>query len=337
MSIHQNSLVKSHQVNPEMTDLSFIWLEITPICNLTCVHCYAEAGPKQTLEGTMTFDNWVRVISEAASLGCLAVQFIGGEPTLHPKLIELIEVAKKRGFSFIEVFTNASHITDRLFETFVKHNVHVATSFYSAEVAVHEKITGVKGSFRRSVDGIRRIVAANLPLRVGIIEMEENQKQVPQTVEFLKSLGVNSIGGDKLRKVGRSAINDNNESEQFDELCGECWKGNLCITSSGDTFPCIFSRKTNIGNAKMGLGSLLESQTLGNFRVAVKELEKNRGQSPQACDPCHPNDTCAPCFPCDPSSGCEPCFPCSPNESEERCWPCDPKKHCNPCWPCNPK
>ncbi|MGH3779149.1 MAG: radical SAM protein [Pseudonocardiaceae bacterium] len=65
-----------------MSGLSFVWLEITGKCQLECVHCYADSGPQGT-HGTMTTEDWVVVIGQAAALGTRMIQFIGGEPTLR--------------------------------------------------------------------------------------------------------------------------------------------------------------------------------------------------------------------------------------------------------------
>lgn len=62
-----------------MSDLSFVWLEVTGKCQLQCTHCYAESGPSGT-HGKMGTADWIRVIDEAADLDVTAVQFIGGEP-----------------------------------------------------------------------------------------------------------------------------------------------------------------------------------------------------------------------------------------------------------------
>lgn len=76
--------------------LSFLWREITGRCQLTCRHCYADSGPRGT-HGSMTGEDWKRVIDEAARLGVGHVQFIGGEPTLHPALPDLVRHARRRG------------------------------------------------------------------------------------------------------------------------------------------------------------------------------------------------------------------------------------------------
>ena len=48
----------------------------------------------------MTTADWVRVLDEAAKLSVEMVQFIGGEPTLHPALPRLVEYAVRRGLEW---------------------------------------------------------------------------------------------------------------------------------------------------------------------------------------------------------------------------------------------
>jgi MoaA/NifB/PqqE/SkfB family radical SAM enzyme len=71
------------------TRLRFLSLEITGRCQLTCPsHCYAQAGPTRD-HGSMTGDDWHRVLDEAVVLGTTTVEFIGGEPTRHPDFTRL--------------------------------------------------------------------------------------------------------------------------------------------------------------------------------------------------------------------------------------------------------
>jgi MoaA/NifB/PqqE/SkfB family radical SAM enzyme len=85
-------------------ELSFIWLELTGKCQLHCRHCYAESGPRGT-HGSMTRADWTRVIDEAVDLGVSLIQFIGGEPTLHPDLPALVCHGASRGVG-VEIFSN---------------------------------------------------------------------------------------------------------------------------------------------------------------------------------------------------------------------------------------
>jgi hypothetical protein len=118
------SLTTGHEATAA---LSFLWLEITGKCQLRCVHCYAESGPQGT-HGTMKTDNWRRVIDEAATLGTRMVQFIGGEPTLHPALSELVGHVLSRGMT-VEVFSNLVHVSSHLWSVFSRPGVRLATSY----------------------------------------------------------------------------------------------------------------------------------------------------------------------------------------------------------------
>ncbi|MGH2436430.1 MAG: radical SAM protein [bacterium] len=246
--------------------LSFLWLEITRRCNLRCVHCYASSGPDLPLAERMTFLDWCRLMGEARAIGCRRLQFIGGEPTVHPDLERLLEHATCVGFKRCEVFTNATLVREDLVQTFKALGVRVHFSFYSFDPAVHDRITGQKGSFERTVEGIRQLVRRRVRLTAGIILLPENAAHLRKTRKFLRSLGVDEIGTDRVRGVGRG--------EQFvpgekplDELCGRCWSGKLCIDASGDAHPCVFSRFATVGNVlEEGLGTIVAGARLRAFR-----------------------------------------------------------------------
>ncbi|MFD7861384.1 radical SAM protein [Streptomyces sp. NPDC059783] len=79
--------------------VDFLSLEITSRCQFTCPsQCYAEAGPTKG-HGSMATSDWHRLIDEAAALGTSTVQFIGGEPLLHPGFPELVEHALRAGLN----------------------------------------------------------------------------------------------------------------------------------------------------------------------------------------------------------------------------------------------
>jgi len=327
-------MVTPYSVSTSRQGLSFLWLEITPKCNLECIHCYADSGPRRHLVGQMRIDDWLTVLSDSADLGCQEVQFIGGEPTLHPDLARMISFASTRGYKFIEVFTNATNVNDGLLNVFLKHTVHVAISFYSDDPETHERVTKRRGSFARTVEGVKRMLAAGLSIRAGIIETNENAGHAQNARLFLERMGVPEIRVDFQRRVGRGAAGLS--SEPMSELCGECWKGKLCVTSSGCAYPCVFSRFAKVGMAKSGITTILADERLTDFRVDLRRYQdQKRIESTDSGTgtPCNP--ICSPCSPdqfkrCAPpvldsasprvlygaqsaGSGCDPiCSPCGP-------------------------
>src|SRR5882724_11087472 len=181
-------------------ELSFLWLEITGKCQLACVHCYAESSPRGA-HGSMTEEDWRRVIDDAVSLGVGMVQFIGGEPTLHPSFPALVQHAVERRLT-VEVFTNLVHVSRALWDVLSLPGVRLATSYYSDQPGQHEAITTRLGSHGKTMSNITEAIRRSIPLRVGLIDVADGQR-VDQARHQLEALGVTEIGTDRLRQVGR--------------------------------------------------------------------------------------------------------------------------------------
>ena len=174
---------------PKEENLRFMWLEVTSRCNLRCLHCYAGADALKPLEELPT-EAWKGAIREGAALGCRDIQFTGGEATLRKDLWDLVEFAKAEGYEFVEIFTNATTLNRERVRWMAEVGINVAVSLYSYKPEVHDRITGRKGSFERTVEGIRTLVEHEVPVRIAIIVMRENEEDVKGTMEFVQKLGV---------------------------------------------------------------------------------------------------------------------------------------------------
>lgn len=295
--------------------LDFLWLEITPKCNLGCIHCYAESAPFQPLTHGMKLENWKAVLEDAYSQGCKMLQFIGGEPTLYPHLLELVAHAKAIGYELIEIYTNGTLLNENMLETLRANDVHLAFSLYADCQDTHEQVTQRKGSFDKTVSAMRRSVELGFPVRVGIISMDANAERIDATKEFVRNIGITTVGIDRVRGIGRG-VSMENGTDPFSELCGSCWKGKLCVESGGNVFPCVFSRFYPLGNVLGGgsLGTILKGKLLGSFRVKQFQEGRVAGHSATGCEPdCNPNN-CRPALTNDCNPDCAPnCSPCVPD------------------------
>jgi MoaA/NifB/PqqE/SkfB family radical SAM enzyme len=336
--------------------LRFLWLELTQKCNLVCGHCYNDSSPQMPLVTRMREEDWVNAISQGARQGVTDIQFIGGEPLLVKYIDRLIAFAHSKSLN-VEVFTNATGVTKRHVDLFKKYNVSVATSFYSFDPEIHDRITNKPGSWRRTVTAIRMMVSNQIPLRAGIILMPGNSDGFERTRDFLFSMGVTNCGSDSVRAFGRASDVQPMGDKYFDELCGRCGSDRVCVTSSGDIFPCVMSRATVVANF-FETGLSLRRDELSTFSSKLRAA-KNRSTALSACTPdcwphggCAPHDVCNPnkltdiaaaaCTPdCWPHGGCAPHDVCNPNKLTDiastactpDCWPhggCSPHDVCNP-------
>jgi uncharacterized radical SAM superfamily Fe-S cluster-containing enzyme len=78
----------------------------------------------------MTREGWIGLLDQAANGGVRNVQFIGGEPTMHPDFPELLDHAVNIGLD-VEVFSNLVHVSARCWTLFQRSGVRLATSYYS--------------------------------------------------------------------------------------------------------------------------------------------------------------------------------------------------------------
>ncbi|MFE6362996.1 radical SAM protein [Streptomyces sp. NPDC057806] len=287
--------------------VTFLELEITSRCQLTCSsHCYAEAGPTKG-HGTMTSEDWKQVIDEAARIGVTKVQFIGGEPTLHPDFTELVEYALDRSVG-VQVYSNLYRVRLEHWELFERPGVSLATSYYADTDEGHDAVTGRKGSHAATRANIIEALRRGIPVQVGIVDVLEGQP-VDQARAELAALGVMDINVDRVRGVGNAA----KALPSTSELCGKCADGRAAIMPDGTVTPCVLGRFLPTGSVKGGsLKAVLDSERWERVRQLIP---------PRRGDGCTPDEDS--CMPSPGATGA-----CTPADSND----CDParKPACNP-------
>lgn len=266
------------------TAVEFMWFEIiSEVCNERCLHCYAESMPRvdhqvarQSTRETrrLAFREWLSLLEQGHSLGCQAIQFIGGEPFLfrgenNESVLDLARFARKVGYEDIEIFTNATLLTPQKVQTMQELGIKAAVSFYSNDSNIHDAITQTPGSYERTVAGLRLLQSAEVQTRVEIIIMHLNELTLETTVQFIADMGFDSHAPDIIRPTGRGmdsllqpspeivvdyglATQPNfvadKETVARNRLVHSCLAGKLAITDTGDVLPCIFSRDQILGN-----------------------------------------------------------------------------------------
>ena len=91
-------------------------IEINDACNLTCPVCFADSSPKKTRNRTLAeVDAMLETLIESECEPDL-VQISGGEPTIHPQILEILQLAKSKPIRHVMLNTNGIRIArDRPF------------------------------------------------------------------------------------------------------------------------------------------------------------------------------------------------------------------------------
>ena len=170
-----------------MTDLGIhlIVLELTTRCNLRCIHCYMDAGKSK--DGELTTSEWVKVIDEFSKLYKTKVTFTGGEPLIRPDIFILTKRAKERGL-IVEIFTNGTLIRNEKIVNKLTESVDIIQlSLDGATARINDKIRG-KGVFNKVIRAIHLLKDTKIKLRLAIIVMPQNIKDLKENIEYLVRL-----------------------------------------------------------------------------------------------------------------------------------------------------
>lgn len=243
-----------------------VQLDLTYRCNERCVHCYLDHDD----HGEMTTAEIKKLLDELAAAGVFFLTMSGGEILLRKDFFEILEYARTLLFS-VKLKTNAVMIRERQAERIRSLGVQsVQISIYSHRPEVHDAITKVPGSLKRSLQAIRLLKAHGLNVTIADVLMLQNIQDYPGVRALAAELGVlftidptitPKIDGDRSilnLNVDRTALGRvfRDEAlvgsvEEFcrppkeaddDDLDGQpCSAGHTAcyVSPYGDVYPCV--------------------------------------------------------------------------------------------------
>lgn len=102
-----------------LPDNAISWLEPTAMCNLACDGCYRE-NEKNSHKSLDVIKHELDVFQQKRNSDCISIA--GGDPLLHPQIVEIVAEIKKRGLKPI-VNTNGAALTKDLLKDLKKAGV----------------------------------------------------------------------------------------------------------------------------------------------------------------------------------------------------------------------
>lgn len=168
-------------------------LFLTGRCNLRCQMCPAW---KQKDKEELELSEWKQIIAEAARYGVRLVTFGGTEPLLYKHLFEIIETAHQ--YKMIpSLVTNGTLIDFAMARKLLSVNLfRIGVSLDGACSETHDSIRGVKGSFNRTLNGLKYLtklrseMGTSTKIYINTIIMEENLREILDIVKLAELLGV---------------------------------------------------------------------------------------------------------------------------------------------------
>ena len=134
----------------------FLYISIVNSCNLRCQGCWVDvAAPQQTID--LAAMN--RLIGEAKEAGNSFFGILGGEPFMHPQLLEILAAHPD---CYFQVFTNGHLITDEVAKELRRlGNVTPLISVEGSEIVSDER-RGRLGVLSKTMIGLENCLANKL-------------------------------------------------------------------------------------------------------------------------------------------------------------------------------
>jgi 12,18-didecarboxysiroheme deacetylase len=164
-----------------------VW-NMTRRCNLKCVHCYARSEDI-SYDNELNHEQSITMIDDLAEFGVPVLLFSGGEPTVHPRLVEYAKHAVSKGMRAV-ISTNGTLITKEKARVLKEIGLsYVGISLDGLE-ETHDKFRGVKGSYKKVMAAIENCQEAGIKVGLRFTINKRNVKDIPGIFDLLEEKNI---------------------------------------------------------------------------------------------------------------------------------------------------
>lgn len=178
-------------------------IQVCEPCNEKCAHCFVSAtkrGEYMALEEIRT-----RLIPQLAAARVNRVTLTGGEPFMHPDLIQIVRDFRAAGMG-VGVCTNATMVTDEQITELAELKAHMNVSLDGFSADSHGKFRGRPEGFEETVETVKRFGKAGI--LQGLLCTPNNlaeDEEYAQLCAFAKEQGAEYVLMNPLGPMGRGA------------------------------------------------------------------------------------------------------------------------------------
>lgn len=98
--------------NMHTTHTSLANVDLTQRCNLSCNVCFANSNKNYYEPDYEDILDMMQTLRNERPAPAEAIQFTGGEPTIHPRFLDIVKAAKELGFTHIQAASNGIRLAD---------------------------------------------------------------------------------------------------------------------------------------------------------------------------------------------------------------------------------
>lgn len=190
--------------NPRLT---YLFLELTNRCNLSCLHCGSScAGSNQIDMDTELLFRTLGTVAEDFDPESVMICLSGGEPMLHRDFFKICGKIVQSGFPW-GMTTNGMLIGAKEAHALKELGIGSITVSLDGMKGSHDWLRDRPGSFERTSEGIRFLIREGIPVQVTTVIHRGNLSELNDIYEYVAALGADSWRVINIEPIGRALQN----------------------------------------------------------------------------------------------------------------------------------
>ena len=182
-----------------------VYLYVTEKCQLRCAHCYM--GDRLERAITMPFEEVCATLQLWRKMGGSKLTILGGEPTLHPKFIEIIHYANGLGYEQVILTTNGLRPAARKLKSLQSSDfAYVQVSVDGGSAVTHDAVRG-RGMFNIAIETIGELCDRGFDTRI-ICTVNRDVADCLQLLDIADEIGVSLVKFHVFSVIGRGSASE---------------------------------------------------------------------------------------------------------------------------------
>lgn len=173
---------------------------VTGRCNLRCSFCYMESPDGRFAEPPLA--EMITIMDQLAAANVHQVSLTGGEPFVHPDLLEIMAALARRQIAVTRIFSNGVLITPEALQAIKELGFLPVFQISFDGCGTHDTMRGTAGVEKAAIEAIRLLRGHGFAVSVVTCLDKTNAGSLTPTYELLKDLTVRSWKITPLRHLG---------------------------------------------------------------------------------------------------------------------------------------
>ena len=234
-----------------------------------CEFCSSNVGRCRVV--SYSLEETKSIIDEVSTLGCKTISLSGGEPLVHPRILEISKYIKDKGICLhiytsgnLFYFQSVGPLSALLVCDLKTSGVdRLIFSIHGGESELHDSVTNVKGSFKNLIDSIRITNNFELKTELHFVVTKKNYREFPKIYSIAKQFNVDLIRILRLVPQGAGATPrsllelDLIETEDFKTIIKNFIKDSAVPIRVGSYYSILGLEGENICTAAIKKASIL--------------------------------------------------------------------------------